>query len=397
MPALSFLEARTCVLDTVRRLRPRPAIETVSLGEAADRILAEPVIADRDYPATARSVRDGFAVRSSDLPGAFQLIGEVRAGSTFLETLAQRQAVEIMTGAPVPAGADQIVMVEHASRMNGTVRTARPAAPGEFINAQGCEARKGAEALRPGTRIGFAQTALLATFGYSEVKVFARPRVAILATGDEIVDVHETPREDQVRNSNAMSLAAQVKRAGGSPEILPVARDNADATRELIASGLTRDLLLLSGGVSAGKYDLVETVLAGLGAEFYFDQVSIQPGKPLVFGRALDTFFFGLPGNPGSTMVTFEVFARAAVELLSGLAEPVLPVMPATLTRDFRHRPGLTRFLPATLGVDGREVTPIAWQGSSDVPSLARANCFLVADADRESWASGETIGVLRT
>jgi len=209
------------------------------------------------------------------------------------------------------------------------------------------------------------------------------------------VPVGEIPRDDQIRNSNVYSLAAQVARAGGIPWILPVARDEIAPTRELIERGLDADLLLLSGGVSAGKYDIVERVLAGLGAQFYFDRVLIQPGQPLVFGKARGKFFFGLPGNPSSTMVTFELFARAALQLLGGEEEAALYMPFARLTQDFHHRVGLTRFLPAHLSGDGGKVTPVAWRGSGDVPSLARANAFLVVDAERADWPAGEWIRVL--
>jgi molybdopterin molybdotransferase len=229
----------------------------------------------------------------------------------------------------------------------------------------------------------------------TEVKVHRRPRVAVLATGDEIVEVGETPLDHQVRNSNLFSLAVQVRRCGGDPILLPVARDNEESTRSLIESGLSQDLLLISGGVSAGKYDVVEPALARLGAEFFFTRVLVQPGQPLVFGRARGCFFFGLPGNPASTMVTFEVFARAAVELLSGLREPALPLTFARLTGELRQMIGLTRFLPGRLSADGLEVTPVPWQGSSDVPALARANVYMMTDPDREAWAAGDLIQVL--
>jgi molybdopterin molybdotransferase len=221
------------------------------------------------------------------------------------------------------------------------------------------------------------------------------PRVAILPTGDEIVEAGEQPLEFQIRNSNAWSLAAQTRRAGGIPEILPIARDNYESTRASIERGLASDLLVLSGGVSAGKYDIVERVLADLGATFFFDRVLIQPGQPLVFGRVDQKFFFGLPGNPASTMVTFELFARAAVERLSGIPSPALPLPRAKLTSEFRHKPGLTRFLPAKLSDDGSTIQPETWHGSGDVAALARANAFLVADAHRESWNAGDDIRVL--
>jgi molybdopterin molybdotransferase len=220
--------------------------------------------------------------------------------------------------------------------------------------------------------------------------------VAILPTGDEIVETGEQPSAIQIRNSNAAALAVQVRRAGGIPEILPIARDNEDSTRALAERGLAADLLLLSGGVSAGKYDVVEKVLGQLGAEFFFDRVLIQPGQPLVFGRARGKFFFGLPGNPASTMVTCELFARAAIERLQGLINPPLPLTRARITRGLRHKAGMTRFLPARLSADGSTVEPEPWQGSGDVTALARANAFLVADADRESWDTGEAIRVLQ-
>src|ERR1043165_3737832 len=181
---------------------------------------------------------------------------------------------------------------------------------------------------------------MLATFGRPLAPVFRAPVAGIIATGDEIVEIHETPAEFQIRNSNAYSLAAQVRRAGGDPRMLPVARDTVEHTRAVIAEGLTCDLLLLSGGVSAGKDDVVEKVFAELGAEFYFDRVLIQPGQPLVFGKARGKFFFGLPGNPSSTMVTFEVFARSAVELLGGAQEAPLRLLQARLTKDFRQKTG---------------------------------------------------------
>jgi molybdopterin molybdotransferase len=219
--------------------------------------------------------------------------------------------------------------------------------------------------------------------------------VAIVATGDEIVEVSQQPLPHQIRNSNSHSLAAQVRRAGGSPVVLPVAKDEYRHTRGLVERGLSSDLLLLSGGVSAGKYDLVEQVLADLGAEFFFDRVLIQPGQPVVFGHVRDRFFFGLPGNPASTMVTFEIFARAALELMSGCRDACLRLLFARLRSDFRHRPGLTRFLPARLESCGREVNPVAWQGSGDVFALAGSNAFIVAREEQESWMAGDMIEVM--
>ncbi len=392
---MTFEQARACVIEKVSAGDGLPAIETVLLDAAVDRILAEPVLADRDYPSLARSIRDGFAVRSQDLPGAFEILGEVRAGESCPFRVGPRQAVEIMTGAPVPEDADQIVMVEHTTRDGSTMTTGREPKPGEFVNPRGAEARKGETILESGCAIEPATISLLATVGMTDVRVYRKPRVAIVATGDELVPVGHSPAPHQIRNSNAHSLAAQVVRAGGTPVILPAAPDEVNSTRAIIERGLREDLLLVSGGVSAGKYDVVETVLAELGAEFYFDRTLIQPGQPTVFGRVRERFFFGLPGNPASTMVTFRIFAQAALEILAGRRQLELPFFPARLTTVFRHPAGLTRFLPARLSPDGAELTPIPWRGSSDVPAVARANVFLVADAARESWEPGESMPVL--
>jgi molybdopterin molybdotransferase len=286
-------------------------------------------------------------------------------------------------------------MIEHTERSGDRVRTDRTHHPGDNFNPRGLEAVAGSDVMTAGRRLGFAQIALLATVGRINVKVYRRPRVAVLPTGDEIVEAGQTPEPFQIRNSNAWSMAVQVARAGGDPHILPIARDNYESTRALIEEGLTHDLLLLSGGVSAGKYDIVERVLADCGAEFFFTRVLIQPGQPAVFGMARGTFFFGLPGNPASTMVTFEIFARAAVELLSGASEAPLPLLHAKMWKGFRQKPGLTRFLPAHVSVDGATVEPLSWHGSGDVASLARANAFMVTDPDRETWSTGDWIRVL--
>ena len=397
--ALSFEDARACVLREVSAGRGSLPAEQVPSLEAAGRILAEEILADRDYPPFARSARDGFAIRAADVPGELQVIGEVRAGEVYRGSVGPGGAVEIMTGAPLPEGADAVVMVEHTERSGDHVKIVRPLKSGENFNVQGIEAKQGCTVLSPGRRLGFAEIALLAMVGRECASVFKRPRVAILPTGDEIVETGQQPKPFQIRNSNAWSMAVQVARAGGDPRILPIARDNYESTRGLIEQGLDYDLLLLSGGVSAGKYDIVERVLADLGAQFFFDRVLVQPGQPLVFGhigsKDRGKFFFGLPGNPASTMVTFEVFARAAVELLGGANETPLPLLQARLSKEVRHKPGLTRFLPAQVSADGSTVTPEPWQGSGDVNSLARANAFLVTEPDRETWSAGEMIRVL--
>ncbi len=394
MAALSFSEARRTVIDRVRAALPALKTDSVRLSQAAGRILAQPIHADRDYPPQPRSMRDGFALRAADLPGTFEIIGEIRAGQPSALTVAPGQAVEIMTGATVPPGADAVVMVEHTSSEGALVTIERTLTPGQNINPQGCDAGAGQIVLQPGHRIGYPEQALLASVGAAYVTVYQRPRVAILATGDEIVEIDSHPLPHQIRNSNSWSLAHQVIRAGGEALVLPVAPDQMDATIDLLHDGLQADLLVLSGGVSAGKYDLVESALRHYGAQFHFDRVLIQPGQPCVFGEASGTFFFGLPGNPASTMVCFEVFARAALELLGGVAEPALLLSLAPLATPFHHKAGLTRFLPARLQPDGT-VAPLKWSGSGDIASITRANCYLVAAPEKPEYAAAELIQIL--
>jgi molybdopterin molybdotransferase len=399
------MEARRLVIEASRALRPKPRAESVPItgmsgteGDAPHaygRILAEPIRADRDYPALARSLRDGFAVHSSDVPGELRVIGEVRAGESQNDVpLNLGEALEIMTGAPVPPGADAVVMIEHAERTaSGTIKTTRPAEARQWINLQGAEAKAGSVLILAGVRLDASHISSLAMIGQTSVSVFVKPKVAILATGDELVDLSDTPKAHQIRNSNSYALAALVVQAGGVPTILPVAKDRFEALLESLAEGLRYDILLVTGGVSAGKYDLVKPALRHLGTEFVFQRVRIQPGQPAAFGIASGKPVFGLPGNPGSSMVTFRLFAQPAIEILGGLAEPQLPILEATLSAPFHHKRGLTRFLPAHL--DGGLLAPIPWQGSSDVPALARANAILVSDPEREDWAAGDLIRVM--
>ena len=383
------------MITRVREGRETAPVESIDLLCAANRVLAEDIPADRDTPPSDRSVRDGFAIRSVDAPGEFEVIGESRAGAPFAGVVGVRQAVEIMTGAAIPGGADAVVMVEHVERRDSRIAFGDSVPAGQFINPKAGEAAAGEIVLRAGSRLDYTGIAMLAAFGYSRVPVYAKPTVAILATGDEIVPIGAKPQPHQIRNSNACALAAQVIRAGGVPKLLPIARDDRDHTAEMIELGFRSDLLLLSGGVSAGKYDVVEPVLEEFGAEFFFDRVLIQPGQPVVFGRAEGKFFFGLPGNPSSTMITFEIFARAAIELLSGQSEVSLFMPWARLTQEFRHRPGITRFLPARLSADGETIAPVPWQGSGDMPALTRANAYLVALPDKPVYEAGDQIQTL--
>jgi len=399
---LAFEEARRVVEDHASRLIPRTN-ETVPLLQAAGRVLAEPIAADRDIPPFPRATRDGYAARAADLatlPAKLKVIGEIKAGPRQPPSKLNRgEAFSIMTGAPVPPGADAVVMVEYASQKGGLVEITRGVAAGENIVAQGAEAKRGSRLLDRGTRLNEAAIALAASVGRSRLEVFVRPRVAVLTTGDEIVDINTEPGPTQIRNSNSYSLAVQIQEAGGEPVILPIAPDEPRRLRQLIEEGLQSDLLIMTGGVSMGRYDLVEQVLAELQAEFFFTGAKIQPGKPVVFGRVptQQKYFFGLPGNPVSTMVTFELFAKPMLEALAGVSPTPLAFLHSRLKSEIRVKPGLKRFLPAILSgqYEDSRVDLVPWQGSGDIAAQVRSNCYIVFPPDREQIAAGDWVAVM--
>jgi len=386
-------------MEEIGRKKGPRATAVVSVWDALGLVLAQEVRTDREYPPFDRSTRDGYALRSKEaVPGAqLKCIGEIKAGDTVKEALAAGTCLQIMTGAAVPAGADAVVMIEHTTREGDLVRFERAVEPGQNIVPRGSEATAAQSILTPGMRLGYAELALAAQVGAVRLECAQRPRVAILSTGDEVVLIDESPGEFQIRNSNSVSLAAQVRIAGGQPVVLGNAADRIEDLGEKIERGLKEDALVLSGGVSMGKYDLVESVFKAMGAEFFFDAVAIQPGKPAVFGMCQGKPVFGLPGNPVSTMVTFELFVAPAIDLLSGAEARALPLVEARLAEALREKPGLTHFLPAR--VEWREQAPevkaLRWQGSGDIAALSRANCFLVVPADREKIGIGETVSVL--
>ena len=403
----SFEEARHLVEQHAAGLRavsiPPRTIETVDLLHASGRVVAEPIRADRDFPPFPRATRDGYAVRSADLrglPTTLDVIGEIKAGAMpedLPAKLQSGQAVAIMTGAPAPSGADAIVMVEYTSRHGNRVEITKAVASGDNIVPTGAEARRQDLLIEAGTLLDEAAIAVAASVGKSELRVYTRPRVAVLSTGDEVVNVNRQPGPNQIRNSNSYSLAAQILNAGGEPVLLPIAPDEPRRLKELVEEGLKSDLLLLTGGVSMGKYDLVEQVLVELKAEFFFLGAQIQPGRPVVFGRVKGKYFFGLPGNPVSTMVTFEIFARPLLEALGGMERRPLVFLHARLKTEIKTKTGLKRFLPAVLSgeFERSEVELARWQGSGDIAATARANCYIVVPPDRERIAAGEWVPVL--
>lgn len=411
MPASlpGYTEAAALIAEFAARLAERSRrSEQIGLELSLGRVLASPVSADRDMPAFPRSTRDGFACRAVEVNAHAPLAvaGSIRAGDPPAGPLPPGAAWEIMTGAAVPAGADAVVMLEHVEEADGKVRLAagRSIEAGENIVPAGAEAHAGDELVRTGTRLGPSHIAAAAACGYALLPVFAdRPRVAILTTGDELVPVDATPGPGQIRNSNAPMLAALVTQTGGEPWILPAARDDAQQLESTLHCALTADLLLISGGVSAGKFDLVEPALARLGTHFHFTGVRIQPGKPLVFceirrGNAPALPAFGLPGNPISSAATFLLFAAPLISALAGCNQRLPRFDQAVVTRDFKGRPDLTRFVPSTTGfANGQTLaTPAGSQGSGDLAAFARADCFVMVPEGPDRLPAGSSASILR-
>ena len=408
----SYAEAASIVSRHAAGVARHPTSERVDLEHATGRALAGSLHADRDQPPFPRSTRDGFACRAAEANTHNQLkvTGLIHAGQPPAGPLPSRSAWEIMTGAAVPQGADAVAMVEHVERSGNTVRLLPPRTleSGENVVPQGAEARAGEEVLPASTRLGSQHIALAAACGHAVVDVFRRPRVAILTTGDELVPAAATPAPGKIRNSNGVMLASLVGQAGGEPWILATAADNDRALDEALWQAMAADMLLISGGVSAGKFDLVEPALARLGARFHFNGVRIQPGKPLVFGEVHqptrtqkhEVPFFGLPGNPISSAATFLLFGSQMLGALAGIAHAGPRFALAQLAKDVKGRPDLTRFVPSFCNFDPTpgdlpQVKTVPSQGSGDLASFSRSNCFLVVPEGADRLKAGSTVSIL--
>jgi molybdopterin molybdotransferase len=405
----SYGEAAAIVAAHAAELARRPVLERVDLEHAAGRVLGTSLGTDRDQPPFPRSTRDGFACRAEEANThkALHIAGSIHAGQPPAGPLPPRSAWEIMTGAAVPSGADAVAMIEHVERSGGSIRLRAPREleSGENIVPQGAEARAGEVVLKAGTRLGPQHIALAAACGHATVEACRRPRVAILTTGDELVPVASTPAPGQIRNSNGAMLASLVAQAGGEPWILPTAADETGALIDALQLAIGADMLLVSGGVSAGKFDLVEPALARLNAQIHFTGVRIQPGKPLVFGELTDRTktkrkFFGLPGNPISSAATFLLFGSRILGALSGNvhAGPLFAL--AELAKAVKGKPDLTRFVPSFCDFDPPagerpKVRTVPSQGSGDLASFSRANCFLVVPEGTDRLKAGAIVRIL--
>jgi molybdenum cofactor synthesis domain-containing protein len=397
-------EAIRIVLE---KAAPLP-VEGVALADALGRVLAEDVAADSDLPPFDRAQMDGYAVRSEDLretPARLRVAGESAAGKGWRGTLRAGEAVRIMTGAPMPSGADSVQQVEvtRESEDGEYVTVERATEPGQFYVPRASEIASGERVLTAGEEINAARAAVLAAFGRARVNVRRRPRAAVLATGTELVRVEETPGEDQIRDSNTYSLAAYARLAGAEVERLPLAGDDPALLRREIEEAAARaDVLVLSGGVSMGRYDFTKDALRALGAEVFFERVALRPGKPTVFARlrgAHDTLVFGLPGNPVSVSVTFNLFARTALRAMQGANDPAPTEETALLARAAKGTNERTSYLPARLSTDGegRQLAEVLkWGGSSDFVAFARATALVRLDAGVKTVEAGSVVRVVR-
>lgn len=390
-------EARAIVLGEV----PTLASEEVALADALSRVLAEDVAADRDLPPFDRAAMDGYALRAADVaraPAALEVVGELRAGDAKALVVGAGQAVRIMTGAPVPPGATAVQQVEKTQPLDEfRVTILAPVAEGQNLAPRGSEVKAGETVLARGRSLDPAAIGVLAAVGRARVRVGRRPVVAVLVTGDEIVDVGETPGPTRIRNSNGPALAAAARQAGADVRDLGVAPDDKDALVAALRRGLAADVLVVSGGVSAGDYDLVEPALLELGARLLVTKVAVKPGAPLVVARCGETLVFGMPGNPVSAQVTFELFARPALLKLQGAAVLARPRLEAELGAAVRNRSGRRSYLPARLRHEGGRLLarPLRSLGSGDLVAHARANALVVLDAEREEAKEGETVEAL--
>lgn len=388
---IAIEEAISIVLEQA----PRLGRERVKLEAALGRILAEDVHADMDLPPFDRAQMDGYAVRVADLdvvPARLRLVGESAAGRGWHQELKAGEAVRIMTGAPVPVGADAVVPLEQTHERGDEVEIATRVAPGQNVVPRAAEARRGTRLLEAGTKITAAAVATLAAFGHAMFDVGRAPRVAIMVTGSELVPVESRPERDQIRDANGPMLGGYAALAGAQVSRLPLIGDDREKIAQRIADlSRTHDLLVISGGVSVGKYDLTKEALRSLGARVFFERVRLRPGKPTVFARLNEALVFGLPGNPVSAAVTFNLFVRTALLAMQGAQNPQLPEAYAQLGANVRGARGRTSLVPARLQTDenGRLVAqPLRWGGASDFVSFARAEALIFVPQDVELEAN---------
>lgn len=381
---ISLNEANSIIQKNTKSI----GIETISFLEAHGRILAQDIISTIDLPPFDRATVDGFALQSQNVqsagkanPKTLKIIDIVQAGKPSLKEIKNGQAIKIMTGGVVPKGADCVVMKEDATLQGSFVKVLKMIKSNDGIAFCGDDIKKGNVILGHGMRLTPACIALLASLGIGRVKVFKKPRVAILVTGNELLNLKDKLKPGKIRSANQYGLSCQIKEVGGEPTILGIARDNLKETGEKVSQGLKYDMLIISGGVSVGDYDLVPQVLKERGVRFMIEKVAMQPGKPLIFGKKAKTYIFGLPGNPVSTMVCFYEFVRSCLLKMQGAHNTALNVAHALLDEDITLKPQRTKILRGVTSYrDGKIfVRRTTHQGSGNIISLAKANCLFKA------------------
>lgn len=392
-------------IQIVRKQTLRLPLECVSLTESTGRVLGQDIIADSDLPPFDRSQMDGYAVLASDVqtaPARLKIVGESAAGRGWHDTMKPGEAVRIMTGAPVPIGADSVQQVELTREMTGSseVEILEAVTKGRSIVRRGSEIKAGETVLNFGEVINAARMAVLASFGYAEINVGRQPKVAVLATGSELVAVDQKPGQDQIRDSNNFTIAAYAKLAGAQVERLALAGDDTSLLKHQIAEAAARnDVVVTSGGVSVGAYDFTKPALRELGAEFFFERVALRPGKPTVFARLPSgTLFFGLPGNPVSVSVTFNLFVRTALLAMQGATDPLLPQATAVLARNVKGAVARESYLPAQLSTTEAGVltaAPLKWGGSSDFVGFVRASSLIIVAQDAGVVEEGSRVRIV--
>ena len=370
-------------LQTIRRETFTLDSEIVGIEKAVNRVLAENVVADMDLPPFDRSQMDGFAVRSSDLkniPETLKIIGESVAGKGFDGQMKAGETVRIMTGARLPDGADAVQKVELTGEKDGSVMIAEKTKIGQNVNLYASEIKNGAQIFAVGEMITEPMIAALASFGYARLKVFKRPKIAVISTGSEIVEIAERPARDQIRNSNSMMLKIFADRYADA-EILPLVKDDVKSLAAAMENALANyDVLITTGGVSVGDYDFTKPVLRDLGAELYFEKISLKPGKPTVFGKRKNCLIFGLPGNPVSSAVTFLLFVRTAIMLMQSANSSELPRSSAIVVSRLKAAKERDSVLPASVAANEKGellIESLRFNGSSNFIAFAKANALV--------------------
>ncbi|MFQ5963969.1 MAG: gephyrin-like molybdotransferase Glp [Candidatus Scalinduaceae bacterium] len=394
---ISVDEAVQIVLKKIKTLPPKK----VRLDDALGLCMAEEIRSDLDMPPFNKSAMDGYAVIAKDIvnvPADLDVIENIRAGYNPKKKVRRGQAAKIMTGSVVPRGADVVVKVEETKSLSETrVRILRKMSKGNNIAKKGEDMRAGYIVLRRGTKIRPQEVGILATVGAEKVKVFSTPNIGIISTGDELVKITRKPKPWQIRNSNSHSLAAQARQIVADVEILGMANDDKNEIKKLVKKGFKKDILILSGGVSMGEYDLVGEVLRDNGVKIFFEKVALRPGKPTVFGKKDDTLIFALPGNPVSTFVTFELFVRPSIKKMMGFQFYENSVLYAEVEKEIKVKRKRREYRPAFLRYVDRtwKVSPVGWHGSGDLFSTTKANCLLIIRESVEKLDYGDSVEVM--